>query len=129
MEVVSVTTADVMKKNSSFTLEFTGTLYPLNEVDIVAETQGKITALNFELGRFVNEGDLLAVIDDKLKQLNYESAKINAEKLKKDYQRIENLYNGEASSEQELDKARTDYESAKIKLDESAKQLLYTKIT
>jgi len=129
LDAVSVTTADVVKKNSSFTPEFTGTLYPLNEVNIVAETQGKITTLNFELGQNVQEGDLLAVIDDKLRQLSYESAKINEEQFKKDYQRIENLFKGDASSEQELDKARTDYESSKIKLDEAAKQLSYTKIT
>ena len=80
VDAVTVTTADVVKKNSSFTLEFTGTLYPINDVEIIAETQGKITSLNFKLGQYMQEGDLLAVIDDKLKQLNYESAKINAEK-------------------------------------------------
>ncbi|MFA6540466.1 MAG: efflux RND transporter periplasmic adaptor subunit [Bacteroidota bacterium] len=129
IDIVSVTTADVLKKSSSFTLEFTGTLYPMNDVDIVAETQGKITSLNFTLGQYVQEGDLLTVIDDRLKQLNYESAKINAEKLKKDYHRAINLFKDEVSSEQELDKARTDYESAKIAFDEAEKQLSYTRIT
>jgi RND family efflux transporter MFP subunit len=128
-DVVSVTTTDVVMKSSSFTFEFTGTLYPINEVDIVAETQGKITSLNFKLGQYVQEGDLLAVIDEKLKQLNYESAKINADKLKKDYRRIENLFEGKISSEQELDIARTDYESANVTLSEAEKQLSYTRIT
>lgn len=126
---VAVTTADVEKINASFTLEFTGTSYPDKELDIAAETAGKLASVNFELGQHLQPGGILATIDDKIKKLAYESAKIDAEKLKKDYVRTENLYKGGTASEQELDKAKQSYETAANKVEECEKQIAYTKIT
>jgi membrane fusion protein, multidrug efflux system len=125
---ITVTVADVQKQTSSFTLTFTGTLYPYKELDIPAEIPGKITALNFELGQYFQQGGVIATIDDKIKKLTYESAKIEADRLKKDLDRLENLYKGGTASEQQLDNARTSYETAKNKYDEAEKQLSYTKI-
>ena len=126
---VTVTVANVDQKSSSFTLNFTGTLYPNKELDLPAETSGKITAINFQLGQYFKQGDVIATIDDKIKKLTYESAKIEAERLKKDLDRTENLFKGGTSSEQELDKARSSYETANNKYEEAERQLSYTKIT
>jgi len=128
-DYVTVTVADVEKKTSSFTLNFTGTLYPNKELDVPAETSGKITALNFELGQYFQKGGVIATIDDKIKKLTFESAKIEADRLKKDLDRTENLFKGGTSSEQELDRARTSYETANNKFEEAERQLSYTKIT
>jgi len=128
-DYVTVTVADVEKKTSSFTLNFTGTLYPNKELDVPAETSGKITALNFELGQYFQKGGVIATIDDKIKKLTFESARIEAERLKKDLDRTENLFKGGTSSEQELDRARTSYETANNKFEEAERQLSYTKIT
>ena len=128
-DFVTVSIANVEKKASSFTLNFTGTLYPYKELDIPAETPGTITSLNYELGQYSPKGGVIATIDDKIKKLTYESAEIDADRLKKDFERVENLYKGNASSEQEYALARTSYETAKNKLEEAEKQLSYTKIT
>ncbi len=128
-DYVSVTVANVQEKTSAFTLNLTGTLYPYKELDIPAETSGKITSLNFELGQHFQKGGVIATIDDKIKKLTYESARIEAERLKKDLDRTENLFKGGTSSEQELDRARTSYETAKNKMEEAERQLSYTKIT
>jgi len=126
---VTVSIANVEKKASSFNLNFTGTLYPYKELDISAETPGKITSLNYELGQHFPKGGVIATIDDIIKKLTYESAKIDADRLKKDYERIENLYKGNASSEQEYALSRTSYETAKNRFEEAEKQLSYTIIT
>jgi RND family efflux transporter MFP subunit len=128
-EFVTVSIANVERKASSFTLNFTGTLYPYKELDIPAETIGKITSLNYELGQYFPKGGIIATIEDKIKKLTYESAKIDADRLKKDFERTENLYKGGTSSEQEYELARTSYETAKNKFEEAEKQLSYTKIT
>jgi RND family efflux transporter MFP subunit len=125
---VTVSTTKVVKKNSSIALNLTGTLYPFKELDVAAGTEGKITSLHFTLGESVQPGTVLAVIDDKAKQWAYESAKVDAKRLKKDYERTENLYNGGTASEQEFDNARTSYETAKNKLDEAEKQFADTKV-
>ena len=128
-DFVTVSIANVEKKASSFALNLTGTLDPYKELDISAETPGKITSLNYELGQYFPKGGVIATIDDKIKKLTYESAKIDADRLKKDFERAENLYKGGTSSEQEYELARTSYETAKNKFDEAEKQLSYTKIT
>jgi RND family efflux transporter MFP subunit len=128
-DFVTVSIANVEKKTSSFTLNFTGTLYPYKELDIPAEIPGKITSLNYELGQYFPKNGVIATIEDKIKKLTYESAKIDADRLKKDFERAENLYKGNASSEQEYELASTSYETAKNKFEEAEKQLSYTKIT
>jgi membrane fusion protein, multidrug efflux system len=128
-EFVTVSIANVEKKASSFALNFTGTLYPYKELDIPAETIGKITSLNYELGQYFPKGGVIATIEDKIKKLTYESVKIDAGRLKKDFERAENLFKGGISSEQEYDLARTSYETAKNKFEEAEKQLSYTRIT
>lgn len=127
-DFVTVTTTDVEQRASTFTLNLTGTLIPNKELDIPAETSGKITSLNFQLGQSFRKGSVIATIDNKLKSLTYESARIEVERLRKELTRNENLMSGGTVSEQELDRARTSYELAKNKYDEAERQLSYTKI-
>jgi membrane fusion protein, multidrug efflux system len=129
LKEVTVSTKDIIKQNASFTLNFTGTLTPVKELDIPAETSGRITSLKYQLGQHFSKGGVIATIDDKLKQITYDNARIDAEKLENDYKRIENLFKGGTSSQQELDNARFAYETAKNKMEDAAKQLSYTKIT
>lgn len=128
-DVVTVNIADVVKKTTSLTLNFTGTSYPNKELDIPAEMAGKITSLNYTLGQSFQKGSVIATIDDRIKKLTYETAKIDVDKLKKDLDRTENLFKGGTASEQELDHARTSCETAQNKLNDAEKQLSYTKIT
>ncbi len=128
VDEVSVSIADIQVNNASFTLEYTGTLYPVKEFDIPAETAGKLKTLNIELGQRISAGSVVATIDDNLKKISYDKAKIDADKLKKDFERTSNLFKNGTSSEQELDNSRLSYESAKNKLEETEKQLSYTKV-
>lgn len=127
-DVVTVSVADVAKKSTSLTLNFTGTSYPNKELDIPAEIAGKITSLNFTLGQSFQKGGIIASIDDRIKKLAYDNARIDMDKLKKDLDRTENLFKGGTASEQQLDNARNSYETAKNKLAEAERQLSYTKI-
>ncbi len=125
---VTVSVANVIKKNASMELNLTGALIPIKELDIPSETDGRITSVNFDLGSHFSKGGVLATIDDKLKLINYNNAKVDAERLRKDLARIENLFKGGTSTEQEYDKAFSAYEIAKNKVEETEKQLSYTKI-
>jgi len=129
LKEVSVSVADITKQNASFALNFTGTLYPVKELDIPTEINGRISSLNFELGQSFPRGGVIANLDDRTKKLTLENARIDAEKLENDFKRIQNLFNGGTSSQQELDYARFAYETAKNKMNEAEKQLSYTKIT
>jgi RND family efflux transporter MFP subunit len=126
---VSVTVADVILGNASFKINTTGALYPNRELDIPAETQGRITTLNLWLGKYVSEGSVIATIDNTLKKNSYESLKTEVEKLKKDYDRTVVLFKNATASEQEVENAKLSYENAVFRLNEAEKQLAYTKIT
>jgi multidrug efflux system membrane fusion protein len=128
-DVVSVNSYTVKKMDLQRTLNLVGTLAPDKEVNIAAETQGKITSLNCEQGDYKSKGSIIASIDDRLKKLAVKSAKIEADKLKKDLERYENLYSGGTSSEQELDNARISYDNAIIALEQAEKELSYTSVT
>ena len=127
--LVSVNVAPVKKMAANRSLELVGTLNAWKEINIAAETQGKIVSLNVEAGQIKTKGSVIAVIDDELKRLAVQTTEINASKLEKDLQRIDNLFKGGIASQQQLDDARMSLENAKIQLDQAKKQLADATIT
>jgi RND family efflux transporter MFP subunit len=129
MTVVTVDVATVKKVVFNQAINLVGVLKADKEIDIASEIQGKIVAVNFKEGDFKNQGAVIVAVDDKLKQLALQSAKVSYEKLKKDFARYENLFKGGTVTEQQLDDQRTALENARIQFEQAEKQLSYTKIT
>jgi RND family efflux transporter MFP subunit len=127
-EAISVTVATAELKETSGTLQLVGTAEPNREVMVASETSGKIVQLNFKMGDFVSQGAVLATVDDTYKRLAYESAQINYNKFKEDYERFQVLRQGDAVSENQLRDMRIGYENAAIQLENAKKQLDDTKI-
>jgi RND family efflux transporter MFP subunit len=125
---IAVSVAEVKMMSSEKSFNLVGILSTDKELNISAETQGKITSLYCEIGQYKQKGSLIATIDDRLKALAVESAKINLDKAKKDLERIKILYAGGTSTEQELDNSITSYDMAQNQLDQAEKQLSYTKV-
>ena len=121
--VVNVNVARVTEKETGHVLNLTGTLYPVTELSVAAQAQGRITSLNIQLGQFVTKGNAIATIDNELMQLAVKNAKINESKLRRDIERFQNLYNGGTVTEQQLEETRDAYESVKIQLEQAEKQL------
>lgn len=121
--VVSVQTYAVKPMEISQALNLVGTLSANSEVNIVAEAQGTLTALNVEPGQIKGQGSVIATIDNKLKLLAVRSAQVALAKQKRDLSRFENLVKGGGATQQQLDDARTSYENALITLEQNKKQL------
>jgi membrane fusion protein, multidrug efflux system len=126
---VAVNVANVKKMAADRSLKLVGTLNAWKELTIAAEAPGKIESLNVEAGQVKSKGEVLAVIDNRLKQLSVENASVGISKLKKDLERTENLFNGGSASQQQLDDARNSYENARIQLDQAKKQLADATVT
>jgi len=73
-------------------ITYNGTLHAEDEVQVVAETSGKVTALLVQVGTRVDKGDVLAQIDDELKKAAFETAEAAYEKSKADWARGVDLY-------------------------------------
>jgi membrane fusion protein, multidrug efflux system len=69
-----------------------GTLHAEDEVQVVAETQGKVTGVFVQVGSRVARGDLLVQIDDELKRASFDTAQAAFDKSKADWERAQDLY-------------------------------------
>ena len=124
----TVSIKKVVKKVQNSSLSLVGITEAKQSVDLKSETSGQIVAINFNLGDYVTQGQVLIEIDDKLAQLALKSAQINLSKLEDEYNKTKNLYTGKATSETQVRDARVDYEKAKLSVEQADKQLSFTKI-
>jgi RND family efflux transporter MFP subunit len=124
VSVQTIASSATLKK----TLTFPATVRGKDEAKITAKAGGTITALNFELGKNVSQGQLLAKIDDQgnnsgVGKNNFESAQIQTleqalriakeslELAESNYKKIDSFENRSAR-----DIAKRQYENAKIAL-------------
>ncbi len=93
------------------------------QVRLSFQVGGKIKEIFTDEGKFVKQGDILASLDrEELITLKakaeaaYKEAKLNYERLKKDYARAENLYAAGAIPQQQRDAVKTNYAVAKARM-------------
>lgn len=123
LNYVNVTVAKVQSMNIDKHLSLVGSLAAYVEVEVSSEIQGTVTSVKTKLGQKVSKNSVIATVDDRIKKLNVNSAKIDLDKKQKDYERYKNLFAGGIATQQELDNARVDYENAVIKLEQAQKEL------
>lgn len=101
VEVASVVRADLIK-----TIPLTGQTVPQAQVDIAAKYQGKINAVNVELGQTVTPGQILAIEDTK-------DADIAIDQNKAAYQQaVADATTTVSTVNANYDKAKADYDKA-----------------
>ncbi|HSC54066.1 MAG TPA: efflux RND transporter periplasmic adaptor subunit [Phnomibacter sp.] len=123
--------------------EYVGETYGKADVEIRSRVDGWVTSMHFKEGTFVQQGQLLYVIDDQPIRTRLEAAEARlAEtrtmmvKAKADLDRVEPLAEMNALSQRDLDAARAQYDASKSEVSvaeaqvRSARiQLSYTRIT
>lgn len=128
-EKIGVNTATAEMREPGNKLELVGTAEANKTVTIAAESAGKIVQINFKLGDYVSEGAVLAKVDDTYKRLAVESAQLNYNKYKEDFEHFQVLRKSDAVSETQLRDMNVAFENASIQLENARKQLEDTKIT
>jgi len=95
-------------KRTSFkdTLPVLGTVKGFREVDLRFEISGMLESFNFEEGEKIEEGDIIASLNQRDALLKLEYSRVDLEKNEK-------LFGVGAIIETELEKARLEYDSAK----------------
>lgn len=124
---VSTVKAATQKINEN--ISFVGTVAANGDVNIVSETQGKVTGLYFKVGEFKKAGSVLVQIDDELKRANYQTAEANYQKAKKDYDRYKALLDQKSVTETQFDQIKIAYITAESQYIIAKRQLNDTKIT
>ncbi len=128
--VVEVKKASEMKTVEN-KLEFSGTVIGDQEIKIFSQTNGVVKSVNFDLGDWVSEGKVLAIIDDQgsflsegknnFKSTQIQQAELNLRQTKEAYDLAKRKYDNEKNNENKTarDVAKLQYESAKLGLSSS----------
>jgi membrane fusion protein (multidrug efflux system) len=102
----------VERQDVPLSLDMVGTTMGIQDVPIRARVEGFLETLNFQEGRFVQEGDLLYTIDDQPfqarvveAQAKLAASQTNLAKAQADLARIRPLAEMDAVSQQDLDSA------------------------
>lgn len=101
----------------------TGTLNPLSEVEVGTQISGTVEQVMADFNDEVTKGQVLAILDQRQLEVNYNQAEANLEKaqsnfkyLKKIYENNQLLWEREMIAELELEKSKNDMISAKSSL-------------
>ena len=93
----------VKAQGLSNNIQAVGTLMPNEEVDLVAETSGKVVGIYFEEGTRVKKGELLLKVDDADLQAQLMRAKYQQKLLSEQLERQRILFQKDAVSREEYD--------------------------
>jgi membrane fusion protein (multidrug efflux system) len=120
---VSVSVAIVEEKPIGGSFQLPASLDPIEESDIAVTVSGKITRLSIQNGSRVSKSQIIGTIDSQLKQLNLEAVELSEAKLKRDYERTQELFEGKAATETSVIDAKYAYDNKRIEADQLRKQI------
>lgn len=124
-----VSTYKVSRQSLNAVQEYLGTFQPNREIDLLAETNGKVIYVGVERGQTIGQGHLIARLDNDLMQAQMIAAKANYEKSLVDVKRYEDAVANDAMPKINLDNARLGLKSAESQLKMLEKQMTLTNIT
>ena len=128
LETVPVTTEKVKLSSLDEELTLVGTAYPEREVNVLSETQGRVVAVYFDVGKSVGTGSLLVKADDEVKQAVFNTAETNFEKAKKDLERYRQLNREKSVNDVQLEQIMVAFKTAESQYIISKRQLEDTKV-
>jgi RND family efflux transporter MFP subunit len=109
-------------------LEADGIFLPVKEMFVISETQGRVLEVFKNKGEWVNEGDLIAKVDDELLRIELEATQANLAKMHKDQERLGNLIEGEAVPKNKIEDIQLGIQAAEAKEKALKKQIANTSI-
>ncbi|WP_209319735.1 efflux RND transporter periplasmic adaptor subunit [Ancylomarina longa] len=116
-------------KSSSFSKKvFTGLVKESREVKLAFQIPGPLVNLNVDEGQFVKEGDVVAVLDERDYQVQFESANANYENAKLQAERYGALYEKRSTSKSVHDQMQAAYKLAKAQKEAAENALRDTRI-
>jgi membrane fusion protein (multidrug efflux system) len=120
---IPVKVAEAKEELQEISLIKTGNLAPFKEAKALSTIGGTIKQLRFNLGDHVTEGQVLAVMDTRLMQLDLQKAETNAAKLRRDLQNYTELLQGQAATQEKVNDIRQNYLDAANQVSQVKKQI------
>jgi membrane fusion protein, multidrug efflux system len=98
-------------------------------VTVLPKISGTLTNLYLDVGDTVEKGQVIGTIDSESYELTLRQAEAGYFAAKSTYDRMEQLYNANATSRQNYDQAKSQYDAAKSQFELAELQYKYTNIT
>lgn len=106
----------VERRDLKVLVQATGTIAPSQYVDVAPKKTGRITSVLVKENDTVTKGQLVATLDSEDLETKREKAAIEVRDKESKYNRVQYLYSIGAKSEEELETALFNYETAKTTL-------------
>ena len=107
---------------------FTGLVKESREVKLAFQIPGPLIKLNVDEGQFVKKGEVVAILDDRDYQVQFESASANYENAKLQAERYAALYEKRSTSKSIHDQMQASYKLAKAQMEAAENALKDTRI-
>jgi membrane fusion protein, multidrug efflux system len=116
MPAVTISATTAKTKTWQSYLSAIGTLTAINGTDISSEAAGIITEIHFASGQFVNQGDVLIILDTEIEQAQLKNDQAKMKLAKINYERNQTLLKKNALSQSAFDTSLAELEEAQANL-------------
>ncbi len=128
-QVAAVETAPVTRMNLKSTVSATGTIKPVDSVEVSPKITARISQVLVKENDRVTAGQTVAVLDGKDYQAKQDQAQLKVSNTQLEYQRAQELYHLGAGTKQALDTAKFNYDTAVSALTDAQSNVAETIIT
>ena len=125
----AVETAEVVRKDLKSTVSATGTISPVDSVEVSPKITARISQVLVKENDSVTAGQTVAILDGKDYEAQRDQAQYKVTNTKVEYERAEKLYELGAGTKQDLDTAKFNYDTALSTLSEAESDVAETVIT
>lgn len=129
-KTVAFETATVKKGAIAQTISATGTVEPIDKVEVGTQVSGVVQKIHADFNSTVTKGQLLAELDKTtllatldLSRVSLKSAQIESAFLKQKFERTSKLFEKGMVSQQEIDQATYEYERAKNNVEKALSEV------
>ena len=98
------------------------------KADLSFKVSGELIKFNFNQGENVKAGQVIAILNDRDIKVQLNEAQSYFDKAKADFERAKNLISTHAISQADFDQLKSQFTSAKAKLDAAKNNLEYTEL-
>lgn len=128
-QAAAVETAKVVRMNLKSTVSATGTIKPVNSVEVSPKITARISQILVKENDHVTAGQTVAILDGKDYQAQRDQAQFRVTNTLREYNRAKELYAVGADTKQALDNAEFNYDTAVSQLNEAESDVAETVIT
>ena len=128
-QAAAVETAQVERMNLTSKVSATGTIRPVDSVEVSPKITARISQVRVKENDRVTAGQTVATLDGKDYQAKYDQAQYKVTNTRLDYERYKMLYDQGAGTKQTLDNAEYEYNTALSNLTAAESDLAETTIT